>query len=101
MNMMKQITPFHTNNKSQITKKRREMRYEPKNVLITGGAGFIASHVAVLFAKKYPHCKVSKETLLVFFFFFFFFFVVVVYVVVCAVFRIFFCGRQRSSRASF
>ena len=101
MNMMKQITPFHTNNKSQITKKRREMRYEPKNVLITGGAGFIASHVAILFAKKYPHCKVSKETLLVFFFFFFFFFVVVVYVVVCAVFRIFFCGRQRSSRASF
>ncbi|CAL6333469.1 unnamed protein product [Bathycoccus prasinos] len=34
------------------------MRYEPKNVLITGGAGFIASHVAILFAKKYPHCKV-------------------------------------------
>ena len=77
------------------------MPYEPKNVLITGGAGFIASHVAILFAKQYPHCKVSKETLLVFFFFFFFFFVVVVYVVVCAVFRIFFCGRQRSSRASF
>jgi len=39
------------------------MPYEPKNVLITGGAGFIASHVAILFAKKYPHCKVSKETL--------------------------------------
>ena len=49
------------------------MPYEPKNVLITGGAGFIASHVAILFAKKYPHCKVSKETI---FFFFFFFFVV-------------------------
>ena len=32
--------------------------YEPKNVLITGGAGFIASHVAILFAKKYPHYKV-------------------------------------------
>jgi len=35
------------------------MSYEPKNILITGGAGFIASHVAILFAKKYPHCKVS------------------------------------------
>ena len=46
------------------------MPYEPKNVLITGGAGFIASHVAILFAKKYPHCKVSKETLFFFFFFF-------------------------------
>jgi len=72
------------------------MPYEPKNVLITGGAGFIASHVAILFAKKYPHCKVSKETLF-FLVFFFFFVVVVVYVVVCAVFRFFFCGRQRSS----
>ena len=65
------------------------MPYEPKNVLITGGAGFIASHVAILFAKKYPHCKVSKETLF-FLVFFFFFVVVVVYVVVCAVFRFFF-----------
>jgi hypothetical protein len=32
--------------------------YEAKNVLITGGAGFIASHVAILFAKKYPQYKV-------------------------------------------
>ena len=75
------------------------MPYEPKNVLITGGAGFIASHVAILFAQKFPPCKVSKETL------FFFFFVVVVVVVdvvvVCAVFIIFFCGRQRSSVVSF
>ena len=66
------------------------MPYEPKNILITGGAGFIASHVAILFAKKYPHCKVSKETLFFLVFFFFFFVVVVVYVVVCAVFRFFF-----------
>ena len=73
------------------------MPYEPKNVLITGGAGFIASHVAILFAKKYPHCKVSKEAI----FFFFFFVVVVDVVVVCAVFIIFFCGRQRSSVVSF
>ena len=75
-----------------ITKKRESSErvpYEPKNILITGGAGFIASHVAILFAKKYPHCKVSKETLF-FLVFFFFFVVVVVYVVVCAVFRFFF-----------
>jgi len=32
--------------------------YEPKNVLITGGAGFIASHVVLLFVKKYPNIKV-------------------------------------------
>ena len=39
--------------------RKKKMSYEPKNILITGGAGFIASHVAILFAKKYPHCKVS------------------------------------------
>ena len=77
------------------------MPYEPKNILITGGAGFIASHVAILFAKKYPHCKVSKETLFLVFFFFFVVVVVVDVVVVCAVFIIFFCGRQRSSVVSF
>lgn len=32
--------------------------YEPKNILITGGAGFIASHVVLLFVKKYPNIKV-------------------------------------------
>lgn len=36
--------------------------YEAKNVLITGGAGFIASHVAILFAKKYPHYKVRASS---------------------------------------
>ena len=66
------------------------MPYEPKNVLITGGAGFIASHVAILFAKKYPHCKVSKESLLFLVFFFFFFVVVVVYASSSALFLVFF-----------
>jgi len=32
--------------------------YQPKNVLITGGAGFIASHVVLLLVKKYPHVKI-------------------------------------------
>jgi len=32
--------------------------YEPKNFLITGGAGFIASHVVILLVKKYPNLKI-------------------------------------------
>lgn len=29
-----------------------------KTILITGGAGFIGSHVVRLFVNKYPHCKI-------------------------------------------
>jgi UDP-glucose 4,6-dehydratase len=32
--------------------------YVPKNIFLTGGAGFIGSHCAILFAKKYPQYKV-------------------------------------------
>jgi UDP-glucose 4,6-dehydratase len=32
--------------------------YQPKNILITGGAGFIASHVIILLVKKYPSLKI-------------------------------------------
>jgi len=32
--------------------------YEPKNILLTGGAGFIASHVAILLCKKYPQYNI-------------------------------------------
>jgi len=32
--------------------------FEARNVLITGGAGFIASHVAILLATKYPRYRV-------------------------------------------
>lgn len=32
--------------------------YEPKNIFLTGGAGFIGSHVAILLCKKYPHYNV-------------------------------------------
>lgn len=31
-----------------------ETDYIPRNILLTGGAGFIASHVAILLATKYP-----------------------------------------------
>lgn len=32
--------------------------YTPKNILVTGGAGFIASHVVLLLVKKYPQYKI-------------------------------------------
>ena len=35
-----------------------EADYKPRNILITGGAGFIASHVCILLAKKYPQCNI-------------------------------------------
>jgi len=36
-----------------------DMPYLPESILITGGAGFIASHVAILLAKKYPQYQVG------------------------------------------
>jgi UDP-glucose 4,6-dehydratase len=32
--------------------------YTPKNILITGGCGFIGSHVVMLLVNKYPHYKI-------------------------------------------
>jgi len=32
--------------------------FVPKNILLTGGAGFIGSHAAILLCKKYPHYNV-------------------------------------------
>jgi len=32
--------------------------YKPKTILVTGGAGFIASHVVILLVKKYPDYKI-------------------------------------------
>lgn len=33
--------------------------YTPKSILVTGGAGFIASHVTKLLVTKYPKYKVG------------------------------------------
>ena len=33
--------------------------YEPKSILLTGGAGFIASHVVIRLVNKYPDTKVE------------------------------------------
>ena len=35
-----------------------EAGYTPKNILITGGAGFIGSHVVTRLVAKYPQYKV-------------------------------------------
>lgn len=32
--------------------------YSPQNIMITGGAGFIASHVTILLTQKYPHYNI-------------------------------------------
>ncbi|KAL4532318.1 hypothetical protein Ndes2437B_g02727 [Nannochloris sp. 'desiccata'] len=32
--------------------------YKPKSILVTGGAGFIASHVATKLVKRFPDCKI-------------------------------------------
>lgn len=34
--------------------------FTPKNIMLTGGAGFIGSHVAILLAQKYPEYKVRQ-----------------------------------------
>mmetsp|Transcript_15905 Transcript_15905/g.18759 ORF Transcript_15905/g.18759 Transcript_15905/m.18759 type:complete len:369 (+) Transcript_15905:44-1150(+) len=35
-----------------------ETDYKPTNIMITGGAGFIASHAVILLTKKYPKCRI-------------------------------------------
>lgn len=35
--------------------------YVPKSILVTGGAGFIASHVALRLTKNYPQYKVHRS----------------------------------------
>jgi UDP-glucose 4,6-dehydratase len=35
-----------------------EATYTPKNILITGAAGFIASHVANRLMRNYPHYEI-------------------------------------------
>lgn len=41
-----------------MTENTIETEFVPKNILLTGGAGFIGSHVAILLAKKYPRYKI-------------------------------------------
>ena len=36
----------------------KDAEFVPKNIFITGGAGFIASHVCILLARKYPQFKI-------------------------------------------
>ena len=41
-----------------------EGQYEAKSILLTGGAGFIASHVVIHLVQRYPNTKVSWGTVL-------------------------------------
>ena len=36
----------------------------PRNILVTGGAGFIASHVVILLVKKYPNYRIINYDML-------------------------------------
>ena len=38
--------------------------YKPTNILVTGGAGFIASHVIILLVNKYPNYKIVNYDVL-------------------------------------
>ena len=33
--------------------------YRPQNILVTGGAGFIASHIVIQLVKQFPEYKVG------------------------------------------
>ena len=35
--------------------------YQPKNILLTGGAGFIGSHVVLRLVRRYAHYKVRHS----------------------------------------
>ena len=37
---------------------RQEVDFEPKNILVTGGAGFIASHICIRLVNRYPNYKI-------------------------------------------
>lgn len=43
---------------AQIRLSPTQSKYEPKNILLTGGAGFIGSHVVIHLVKKYKNCHV-------------------------------------------
>lgn len=49
---------FEELNKDQPDLASAEGSFQPKNIMITGGAGFIASHVVILLARKYPQFNI-------------------------------------------
>jgi len=46
------------NGTKKATPNVESANYIPKNILLTGGAGFIGSHVVILLCKKYPQYKI-------------------------------------------
>ncbi|TFJ87590.1 hypothetical protein NSK_000941 [Nannochloropsis salina CCMP1776] len=49
---------MHVDHADSLTCITPSCRYTPKNILVTGGAGFIGSHVAILLAHRYPKYKI-------------------------------------------
>ena len=44
--------------KKQRVELTQDADYIPKSILVTGGAGFIASHIVIQLVKQYPNYKV-------------------------------------------
>ena len=42
-----------------LTREESTSSYRPTNILVTGGAGFIASHIVIQLVKNYPQYKVG------------------------------------------
>ena len=45
-------------NHEEAVEANGSLLYQPKNILLTGGAGFIGSHVVSLLVHRYPNYKV-------------------------------------------
>ena len=45
--------------RQRVSPSTKPCSFEPRNILVTGGCGFIASHVVIRLVKSYPQYKVQ------------------------------------------